>query len=135
MQSQANIKILSECNDWERVVKLLPTVVDTRASNIYPCEIFDVKLTGRYGNYPDFQYCKILQIDGVLWCTDSDDMVTGGEILSLFPVLYETSSGPYIGYNICLHSMEQYCSPPLLVQFIQPREASIGLLPCATAGC
>lgn len=105
--------MMSDC-DWfagDRDVPLYvsPTVVEIRESNIYPCYEYDVTMKAIYGKYPDFQYCKVILIDGVLWCIEEQDMVSGEEIISLFPQWVQYRA---ITYNICRTRMETHCKMP-----------------------
>lgn len=128
---------MSHCDyyagDGERdsLVYVKPTVVEIRESNIYPCYEYDVTMQGVYGKYPDYQFCKVILIDGVLWCIEEQDMVSGEEIINLFPQRVPTAG---LLYNICGARMETYCNMPARVPSLAVSNETLHIDSMTTAG-
>lgn len=114
--------------DSERCHRLvvIPTVVNTRESNIYPCHIIDATVKGRFAIGPDsYEYCDVIMIDRVLWCVDEANMVSGAAILSFYPRKNQFfPHGFCLDYYMCGTMMGNDCIADSIVPSIaEPNEA------------
>lgn len=97
--------------------------VDSRPSYVFPCQIYDIKMTGHYIVNERYQECHFMLMNGILMCVNEEDVIEKYQLLTIYPTIQHDAENPDLKYKICATTGGSFCpAPARLVTVFEPQE-------------